>query len=158
MFRDLKCYLASPSILSQLKPEEDLYMYLAVSDHAMSVVLLRYQEKIQRSVYYISKMLVDVETRYLPLEKMVLALVRATRKLPHYFQAHTVWVLTEYTLLSLLRRSDYPGRIAKWGIRLEMFNIWYKPRNSIKGQVLANFVAEFTLAPRVSVGVCQVLV
>ena len=45
-FRDLKCYLASPPILSQLEPEEDLYMYLAVSDHAMSAVLLKHQEGI----------------------------------------------------------------------------------------------------------------
>ena len=89
-FRDLKCYLASPPILSQLEPKEDLYMYLAVSDHAMSAVLLKHQEGIQRPVYYLSKMLVDVETRYLPLENMALALVHATRKLPHYFQAHTV--------------------------------------------------------------------
>ena len=49
-------------------------------------------------MYYISKTLVDAETRYLPLEKLVLALVHAMRKLPHYFQAHTVFVLTEYPL------------------------------------------------------------
>ena len=106
-FRDLKCYLASPPILSQLEPEEDLYMYLVVSDHAVSAVLLRHQEGIHRPVYYLSKMLVDVETRYLPLENMALALVHGTRKLPHYFQAHTVWVLTEYPLQSLLRRLDF---------------------------------------------------
>jgi len=44
-------------------------------------------------VYYISNTLVDVETRYLPLEKLVLALVHTMRKLSHYFQAHTVFVL-----------------------------------------------------------------
>ena len=64
-------------------------MYLLVSDHAESTVLLRYQG-VQHSVYYISKTLVDAETRYLPLENLVLALVHATRKLPHYFQAHTI--------------------------------------------------------------------
>ena len=108
-------------------------MYLAVSDHAVSIVLLIHQDRIQRLVYYLSKTLVDAETRYLPLEKMALALVHTTRKLPHYFQAHTVWVLSEYTLQSLLRRSDFIGRIAKWGMRLRTFDIRYKPRNSIKG-------------------------
>ena len=58
---------------------------MVVSDHAMSVVLLRHHDGFQRLVYYVSKMLVDAETRYLPLEKMALALVHATRKLPHYF-------------------------------------------------------------------------
>ena len=71
-------------MLTALKPGEDLFMYLSVSDHAVSVVLLR-DQGVQQPVYYISKKLVDVETRYLPLEKLVLALVHAMRKLPHYF-------------------------------------------------------------------------
>ena len=71
-------------MLTALEPGEDLFMYLSVSDHAVSVVLLR-DQGVQQPVYYISKKLVDVETRYLPLEKLVLALVHAMRKLPHYF-------------------------------------------------------------------------
>lgn len=82
-------------MLTALELGEDLFMYLSVFDHAVSVVLLK-DEGVQQPVYYINKTLVDTETRYLPLEKLVLALVHATRKLPHYFQAHTVYVLTEY--------------------------------------------------------------
>ena len=78
-------------------------MYLVVSEHAVSAVLLKNQEGVQRLIYYINKMLVDVETWYLPLEKLALALVHATRKLPHYFQAHIVYVLIEYPLQSLLK-------------------------------------------------------
>lgn len=112
-FHDLKCYLASPPILSKLKLGEDLYMYLAVSNHAMSALVLRHQDKTQRPMYYINKTLVDSKTRYLPLEKMALALVHAMGKLPHHFQAHTVWVLTKYPVQSLLRRSDLTGRRKK---------------------------------------------
>ena len=83
-------------------------MYLLVSDHAVSTVLLR-DQGVQHPVYYISKTLVDAEIRYLPLKKLVLALVHATRKLPHYFQAHIVYVLTRYPLQSLLKRSDFMG-------------------------------------------------
>ena len=82
----------------------------------------------QKPVYYTSKTLVDAETRYLPLEKLVLALVHGTKKLPHYFQAHTVYVLTEYPLQSLIKRSDFTGWIAKWGTRLKFFDIRYRPR------------------------------
>ena len=39
-----------------------------------------------------------------------------------------------------------------------MFDIRYKPRNSIKGQVLADFIAKFTLKLGVPVGICQVMV
>ena len=84
-------------MLTALELGEDLFMYLSVSKHAMSVVLLR-DRGVQQPVYYISKTQVDAETRYLPLEKLVLALVHATRKLPHYFQAHIVYVLTKYPL------------------------------------------------------------
>ena len=84
-------------MLTAPEPGENLFMYLSVSKHAMSAMLLR-DQRVQQLVYYISKTLVDVETRYLPLEKLVLALVHAMRKLPHYFQAHTIYVLTEYPL------------------------------------------------------------
>ena len=105
---------------------EDLFMYLLVSDHTISAVLLK-DRGVQQPVYYISKTLVNAEMRYLPLEKLVLALVHATRKLPHYFQAHTVFVLTEYPLQSLLKRSDFTNQIAKWGTWLGSFNIRYRP-------------------------------
>ncbi|XP_030963863.1 uncharacterized protein LOC115985026 [Quercus lobata] len=115
-FQELKEYLAKAPRLTAPEPGEDLFMYLAVTEHAVSAVLLR-DQGVQMPVYYVSKTLVDAETRYLPLEKLVLALVHATRKLPHYFRAHTVFVLTEYPLQSLLKRSDFTGRIAKWGTR-----------------------------------------
>ena len=71
-------------MLTTPEPGEDLFMYLSVSEHVVSTMLLKDQE-VQQPVYYISKTLVDAETRYLPLEKLVLALVHATRKLSHYF-------------------------------------------------------------------------
>ena len=96
-FQDLKEYLTRVPMLTALEPGEDLFLYLSVSDHAVSVVLLR-DQGVQQPMYNISKTLVDAETRYLPLEKLVLALVHATRKWPHYFQTHSVYVLTEYPL------------------------------------------------------------
>jgi len=71
-------------MLTALMPGADLFMYLSVSEHVVSVVLLK-DQGVQQPVYYVSKTLVDAETRYLPLEKLVLALVHTTRKLPHYF-------------------------------------------------------------------------
>ena len=73
-----------------------------------------------------------------------MAVIHATRKLPHYFQAHTVVVLTQLPLKSILRSADYTGRIAKWGTILGVFYIKYMPRTSVKGQVLVDLVAEFT--------------
>ena len=80
-----------------------------------------------------SKSLNEAEVRYLPLEKAILAVVHATRKLPHYFQAHTVVMLTQLPLKSVLRSTDYTRRVAKWGTILGAFGIKYMPRTSIKG-------------------------
>ena len=71
-----------------------------------------------------------------------MVVVHATCKLPYYFQAHTVVVLTQLPLQALLRRADYIRRIAKWGTILWAFDIKYMPRTSIKGQVLVDLVIE----------------
>ena len=95
-------------MLTAPRPGKDLFMYLLVSDHAVSAMILR-DQGVQQPVYNISKTLIDAETRYLPLEELVLALVHTSRKLPHYFLAYTVYVLTEYPLQSLLKRFDFTG-------------------------------------------------
>ena len=110
-------------------------------------MLIRVDSGIQRLVYYVSKSLNEAEVHYLPLEKAILAVVHAIRKLPHYFQAHTVVVLTQFPLKSILRSADYTGRFAKWGMILGAFDIKYMPRTSIKGQVLVDLVAEFAECP-----------
>ena len=76
-------------------------------------MLIRVDNGIQRLVYYVSKSLNEAEVRYLPLEKAILAVVHATRKLPYYFQAHTVVVLTQLSLKLVLRNANYTGRVAK---------------------------------------------
>ena len=78
------------------------------------------------------------------MEKAILTVVHGTRKLPHYFQAHTVVVLTQLPFRVVLRSADYMGRIAKWGTILRAFDIKYMSCTSVKGQILANLVAEFT--------------
>ena len=81
-FQDLKEYLTRAPMLTTSELGEDLFLYLSMSNHAVSVVLLR-DQGVQQPMYNISKTLVDAETRYLPLEKLVLALVHVTRKFPH---------------------------------------------------------------------------
>ena len=84
-------------------------------------------------MYYVSRSLQEAEVQYLPLEKAVLAIIQATKKLPHYFQAHTVIILTQLSLQALLRRFDYIGRVAKWGTMLDVFDIKHLPRMAVKG-------------------------
>jgi ribonuclease HI len=142
-FQGIKAYLSSPPCLSIPSPGEPLYLYLAVSEHAVSAVLVRETPNYQRPIFFISKTMTEVESRYLSLEKAALTLVRAAKKLPQYFQATTVTVLTDLPLKALLQCLDFSGRITRWGVQLGSLGVEYKPRTSIKGQVLADFVAEF---------------
>ena len=120
-----------------------LYLYLAVSDHAVSSVLIREEAGQQRPIYYTSKILLDAETRYLAMEKLALALIIASRKLSHYFQTYVVTVITKYPLGSIFKKADFSGRISKWAIELGQYDVRYQPRTAIKGQVLADFISEF---------------
>ena len=74
--------------------DEVLFAYIAVASHAVNLVLIRVDSGIQRPVYYVSRSLHKAKIHYLSLVNAVLVVVHATRKLPHYFQAHTVVVLT----------------------------------------------------------------
>jgi hypothetical protein len=144
-FERLKRYLSTPPLLSSPKEGEPLYIYLAASDKAVSAAIIRNDPEEQRPVYYTSKTMSGAETRYLPLEKSALALFITVKKLPYYFQAHTMIVLTSLPLKALFRSSNFSGRISKWGAHLGAYDMRYKPRTSIKGQVLTDFIAEFAL-------------
>ncbi|XP_074377554.1 uncharacterized protein LOC141719071 [Apium graveolens] len=78
---DLKNNLTTPPLLSKPLQGEDIYIYLSVIDHAVSGVLVKEGEGVQSSVYYVSKSLVEAETRYTSLEKLVLALAMTSVKL-----------------------------------------------------------------------------
>ena len=68
--------------MSSPEPNEVLFTYIAIAPYAVSLVLIRVDNGIQWSIYYVSKSLHETEVRYLPLEKAILAIVLGTRKLP----------------------------------------------------------------------------
>ena len=84
-----------------------------MASHKVSLVLVRVNGVVQRLVYYVSKSLHEVKVRYLPLENVILAVVHAIHKLPHYFQSYTIVILTQLPPKSLLWNADYTRRIAK---------------------------------------------
>ena len=88
--------------MSKPKVDEVLFAYIAVASHAVSLMLIRVDGGVQRPVYYVSKSLHEAEVHYLPLEKAILVMMYSTRKLPHYFQSHTVVILTQLLHRSLL--------------------------------------------------------
>ena len=143
-FSALKTYLSSPPILVSPSKGELLTLYLEVSDFSTSAVLVREKDRVQHPVSYCNRALRGEKERYPRMEKLILALVTAARKLSPYFQAHTIEVPTEYPMKQVLHKPETSGRLMKWAIKLSEFDIRYKPKPAIKGQVLADFVMEFT--------------
>ena len=80
------------------------------------------------------------------MEKLAFALVTAARKLKPHFQAHIVIVLTNKHLQRAMSNPKAAGQMALWAIELREFDIKYRPRTTIKGQIIADFIVEFTLA------------
>ncbi|KAG7583597.1 Ribonuclease H domain [Arabidopsis suecica] len=72
-FGQLKAYLTTPPVLSKSEVDEKLYLYVSVSNHAVSGVLVRVDCGEQKPIYYISKSMTDPETRYTMMEKLALA-------------------------------------------------------------------------------------
>ena len=140
----MKAYLSALPLLSPSQPGEELFLYLAVSPAAVSTALIREEERVQKPVYYASRALRGAEERYPPMDKLVFALVTAARKLKPYFQAHMVIVLIDKPLRQAMSNPDAIGRLALWVIELSEFDIQYRPRIAIKGQVVPDFIAKFT--------------
>ena len=78
------------------------------------------------------------------MEKLAFALITASRKLRHYFQAHVIIVMTDHPLKKAMNKLEAAGRLIQWAIELSEFDIRYQPRNAVKAQALADFIAEFT--------------
>ncbi|KAI5333485.1 hypothetical protein L3X38_023616 [Prunus dulcis] len=143
-FQNLKTYLTSRPLLSKPIPGEDLYIYLEVSGSAVSSALIREELGAQHPIFYTSKALLDAETRYLKLEKLIFSLVVSARKLRPYYQAHQIIVMTEFPLRSILHSPDASQQLMKWAIELSQYDLLYLPKTTIKAQPLADFVVEFT--------------
>jgi hypothetical protein len=148
-FQELKQHLVSLPILVAPEPGEPLYLYIAAAAEVVSMVLVveRMTEEgqepegsgpatgvrtIQRPVYYVIEVLHEAKARYLETHKLFYALLVASRKLCHYFQAHRVVVVTSFLLRAILHNSNATGNIAKWAAELAEFQLDFQPRHAVK--------------------------
>ena len=140
-FESIKQYLVSPPILSAPVIGKQLFVYLVVSEMGISAILMRLGESQQQhAIYYTSKYFQGADRRYPILEKVALALVVSATRLRPYFQAHLIIVLTNMPLKGTLNKVEMSSRMIKWAIELSEYDIEYKPRFLMKGQILADFI------------------
>ncbi|GAA0171153.1 hypothetical protein LIER_41091 [Lithospermum erythrorhizon] len=82
--------IRSPKLLTRPEGVEELQMYPAVSEGAISSILVREEKGSQRPIYYVSDVLYGAEESYPLIEKYVFAVVTDARKLKAYFEAHPI--------------------------------------------------------------------
>nr|GEW27027.1 reverse transcriptase domain-containing protein [Tanacetum cinerariifolium] len=141
-FRQLKQHLSELPLLVAPRPQEELIMYLSATYGAISAVLMTEQGTAQTPIYFISRALQDPKLNYSSMEKLVVSLVFVAKRLRMYFQAHPITVITNQPIKQVMSRPDVAGRLQKWSIMLGEHNITYRPRTSVKGQILAAFLIE----------------
>jgi hypothetical protein len=129
-------------------PGASLLLYVAASHSAVSVALvqekLEGQTKKQVLVYFVSEVLSLSKKNYTELEKVLYAVLMASRKLRHYFQAYHIIVPSSQPLKDIMRNREATGRIGQWAAELNEFTIDYVHRSSIQSQAFADFIADWT--------------
>nr|XP_025625780.1 uncharacterized protein LOC112718093 [Arachis hypogaea] len=143
-FSELKAILSAPPVLQRPEIGKPLYLYLSISNYSISSALVLETGKIQRPVYFVSRVLQPTEQRYPKIEQLALALITTARRLRHYFQSHTIVVRTNQPLRQILTKPELAGRLTKWSIELSEFDIQFQPRSALKAQVLADFISKLT--------------
>jgi hypothetical protein len=99
---------------------------------------------IQRPVYFISEVLLETKVCYPQIQKLLYTIVLTRRKLRHYFEGHSVTVVSSFPLGEIVQSREALGRIPKWAVELMGETLSYASRKAIKSQVLADFLEEWT--------------
>ncbi|KAG9446572.1 hypothetical protein H6P81_012700 [Aristolochia fimbriata] len=126
-FNNMKAYLTKPPVLKSVGA------LLAQCD----------ENNKERSLYYLSRTLVGAELNYSSIEKTCLELIFVIQKLRHYLLAHSTNLISRANPLKyIMSRPILSGRLAKWSLLLSEFEINFVLQRAIKGQALANFLAD----------------
>jgi hypothetical protein len=145
-FEELKQYLIELTTLTPHSSGTPLLLYVAASHAAVSAALVQEkqddQAKKQVRVYFVSEVLSASKKNYIELEKVLYAVLMASRKLRHYFQTHHIIVPSSQPLKDIIRNREATGKVGKWAVELNEFTIDYVHRSSIQSQALADFITD----------------
>ncbi|GJU58953.1 reverse transcriptase domain-containing protein [Tanacetum coccineum] len=148
-FKQLKQHLSELPLLAAPKPKEELIVYLSASHRAISAVLITERGMVQTPVYFVSRSLQGLELNYTPIEKLVLSLVFAAKRLQRYFQAHPEGTEFTYALRFQFTASnneeEYEALIVglRIAVQMEVRNVHVSVDSKlVSNQVLGTYVAK----------------
>jgi hypothetical protein len=124
----------------------------------IGAILMQLMEGKEHIITYLSRHLIDVETRYPFIENLCLFLFYACSKLHHYLLSSTCVVVCQADVIKhMLQQPILSGRIRKWAYALIEYDLAYESLKSIKGQVVADFIIEYSIDQN-SDGSCNFLI
>ena len=124
-FEDIKQYLLNPPILVPMDFSKPTYLYISATLYALGTMLGQKDTKNkERAIYYLSKTLIDYETRYASMEKICYGIIFTNEKLRHYLlYCTTFFVSLVNPLKYLMAKHHLSGTLAKWLMLLQEFDI-----------------------------------
>jgi len=119
-FEEIKLYLTNPTILSPLLKDIRMKLYIAASKYTIGSMLAQEDENgVERAIYYLSRVLNDVETRYHPSQKLCLCWYFSCTKLKHYIKPFDVFVYSHFDIIKhMLSKPVLHNRVGKWALAL----------------------------------------
>jgi hypothetical protein len=111
----LKDILSKPPVLTAPRKKEQLLLHLAATTHVVSTTIVVERQEddhaypVQRPVYFVREVLSESKAHYQPVQKLLYAVLITSRKLRHYFQEYSIFVVTDYPLGDILRNQDATG-------------------------------------------------
>ncbi|KAL0419154.1 UNVERIFIED_CONTAM: hypothetical protein Sradi_1328900 [Sesamum radiatum] len=143
-FKSIKSYLMKPPVLVAPVPGRPLILYIAAQERSVEILLAqKNDEGKENALYYLSRTMTPNELKYSPIEKLCLALIFSIQKLKHYFQSHSIHLVSKANPLKyVMAKPVLSDRLVRWYLRLQQFEITYVPQKAVKGQVLADFLAD----------------
>ncbi|PIN07494.1 DNA-directed DNA polymerase, partial [Handroanthus impetiginosus] len=144
VFESIKRYLTNPPVLRAPMHGKPLILYIAAQEKSVGALMAQEnEERKERALYYLSRTLTENELKYSPVEKICLALFYAIKKLKHYFEAYSIQLISRADPVKyVMSRPMISGRLAKWSIIFNQYEITYVPQKAVKGQALADFLAD----------------
>jgi hypothetical protein len=116
-------------------------MYITTQEWVIGAVLLQEEDDKEFPVAYVTRCLLDAETRYVFMEKLCLSLYYACSKFRYYILSSFCIVACQYNVINhMLLKPILSGRIGKWAYALVEYDLAYEPLRSMKGQVVAYFI------------------
>jgi hypothetical protein len=144
----LKQYLIELTTLTPPSSGAPLLLYVEASHATVSAALVQEkkdeQTKKQVLIYFVSEVLSPSKINYTELEKVLYAVLMASRKLRHYFQSYHIIVHSSQPIKDIIRNREATGRVGKWAGELNEFTIDFVHRSLIQSQALADFIVNWS--------------